>query len=608
MIGFICLFFPAVIFCYMRRRKEPHQYSDKKQIILRTIYDYVLGNIAINSVLMLLRAIISHRTDDVSYNLNNYSDLAVKYLVVSIFLAFIFPTLFKILRENTLISHDIAFKGITISERTQAIFVFLYGLILACHHAIRMLDNSVWGDEGIVVLASRKTFFGMLQHVANSGHSPFHYAFAWICVKLFGESGLVYHFSATLPYFIIVAVAIFLVRKWFGSKAALVFITLCSLLDCTITYNLEIRMYVWCQLFILLTFLMFYKLYLLNSKDTKYYILASVFSTFAAYSHYFALASIGLMYFVFLVYILKINAKKTWKVIASGGSVLLLLLPWLIYAKKVRGSVISNYRIGEVPWKDCIEFIFHSKCSLTLFALFWIVLIVAFIYDIGMVNIKMDAGKLKFSLCFNSANLTLRSTQLWIASGLFGVFGTITTAQIISTVLYPIIVLRYLYVSYIIIWLIFSICISRTKLSSLWCPILIIFVFSNCYLNCIDAIKTEMSNNKRLKSTIETTVPMIDEKDFIYTDSVHFAWTVEESYYPNTPRNLFGHAEWWGPAELPVLDNSYDYWLFLQEPISDAIILNLSNQGRHANLIVDNGYMGVGNMWIYQIVDGKIKE
>ena len=362
-------------------------------------------------------------------------------------------------------------------------------------------------------------------------------------------------------------------------------------------------MYVWCQLFILLTFLMFYKLYLLKGEGTKYYILVSVFSLAAAYSHYFALPTIGLMYFVFFVYALKVNAKKVWKIIASGGSVLLLLLPWLVFAKNVSGAVISNYHISEVPWKDCIEFIFHSKCSKTLFALLWIVLIVAFIYDIGMVNIKIDAGKLKFSFCLNPANLSLRSTQLWIASGLIGVFGTITAAQIISNVLYPIIVLRYLYVSYIIIWLVFSICISRTKLNSLWVPLLIIFVFSNCYPNCIDVIKTEMSNNKRLKSTLETTVPMIDEKDFIYTDNVHFAWTVEEVYYPNTPKNLFGHAECWGPVELPVLDSSYDYWLFLQEPISDEIILNLSNQGRQANLTVDNGYMGVGNMWIYQIVD-----
>ena len=505
-------------------------------------------------------------------------------------------------------SHNNALKCIVISERSQAIIVFLYGLILASHHAIRMIDNNVWGDEGIVVLASRMTFSEMLHYVACIGHTPLHYVFAWICKRLFGESGLVYHFSAALPYFIIIGVTVFLIRKWFGNKAAFVFITFCSLLDSAITYNLEIRMYAWCQLFILLTFIMFYKLYLKNGKDGKYYIFTTAFAVGAAYSHYYALASIGLMYLVFFIYVLRTNAKQVWKVIASGGSVLLLLLPWLIYARKTGGSVIFDYHIGAVSWEDCMDFIFYSKCSSTLLTLLWVVIAAAFIYDIGMVNIGKDGGRLKIRFCFKISGLTLRSTQLWIAGGLIGVFGTIAAAQIISNVLYPIIVLRYLYVSYVIIWLIFSICISRTKLSYIWVPVLIVFVFYHCYPVCVRTIKSELSNNESLKSALESTAPLIDENDYIYTDNLHFVWTVGECYYPNTPHSLFGQPNLWGPAELPVLDDSYEYWLFLQEPISDAIIQNLSNQGRRANIIVDQGCMGVGNMWIYQVTDEELKE
>lgn len=81
------------------------------------------------------------------------------------------------------------------------------------------------------------------------------------------------------------------------------------------------------------------------------------------------------------------------------------------------------------------------------------------------------------------------------------------------------------------------------------------------------------------------------------------AWTVAEAYYPEVPHNLFGHAEWWGPADLSDLDTETKYWLFLSQPIYESITANLNEQGKSAEMIVDNGYIWAGNIWIYKVVN-----
>lgn len=92
-------------------------------------------------------------------------------------------------------------KGL-VFQKNKNIALYCYAIFMSGLHFIRLLDNSFWGDEGIVVAAARKTTsIDMLKHIAGNGHSPFHFAFAWLCVQFFGESGFIYHLSAALPFF-----------------------------------------------------------------------------------------------------------------------------------------------------------------------------------------------------------------------------------------------------------------------------------------------------------------------------------------------------------------------------------------------------------------------
>lgn len=104
-----------------------------------------------------------------------------------------------------------------------------------------------------------------------------------------------------------------------------------------------------------------------------------------------------------------------------------------------------------------------------------------------------------------------------------------------------------------------------------------------------------------LESTL-TAVSEIGKNDFIYTDIVHFDWTIADVYFPDSDHELFGQAEWWGPAEIPELDENIQYWLFLEEPKSEEITVHLEDMGYETELMVDYGFIGTGSVWIYKVI------
>lgn len=108
----------------------------------------------------------------------------------------------------------------------------------------------------------------------------------------------------------------------------------------------------------------YYAVYFLYYKKDRYYFWMALFALGAVYSHNFSLASIGLLYLILFFYILKNIIKDIWKVILSGGSIIGLFVPWLVFAKKIKGVIVSDYNIGEVTWHDnCCQVFFITVLS-----------------------------------------------------------------------------------------------------------------------------------------------------------------------------------------------------------------------------------------------------
>lgn len=511
------------------------------------------------------------------------------------------------LKQNFIIRSFVQFVN-KLSEHKN-VSLCVYAFTLGMLNFLRMFDNSVWGDEGLVVIACRLSFADLISYVILNGHTPFHYVVAWSFVKVFGESGFVYHLSATLPYFIILLLSVTIIKKWFGIKTSFIFITFCSLLKCSTILNLEIRVYAWCSLFCLISFLFAYKIYFTHK--FKYFVLLGIFASLAAYAHYFSLASIGLIYFGILLKIaFQYKFSKYYEYIkffVASGTFLVLFIPWIIYVKHVKQEVISDYHIAEASWSSCFNFIFSSAPKFTSIFLFFLWLTIPIVYYCKKFNLfnltKSSDSVLSINFCYNNLSFKCNCSRYiyWLLTGYFAVLGTIIASQMFSIIFFPITIDRYLYVCFIIAWLILAIELSSIcKSKYVFAAVLttIILLLSPYY---VKTSYTEYNNNSLLSKTLSKTKSIITKKDFIYTDIVHFAWTVSESYFPKIPHQLFGHEEWWGPIELPHLDEQTTYYLFLSQPITQSIQNNLKLQNRSADLIVDNGYIGTGAVWVYYV-------
>ena len=609
-MNYIALLLPSVLFCYTSKKLTNKSNIHKARNYCDLLINYLTGLILINVFLIGSRLILGYEgilVNDLTLSLT----FSIKYFFEGTILALILPFFIKYIKERLIQNEkNEVILGENNSSGVAVKFVLIasYAIFLGLLHFIRCFNYSFWLDEGYTIIGARANFSNMINYVISLGNTPFIYIIESLFYHTFGESGFWFHFAATSPYFIILFVSITVLRKWFGNVTSVVFITFCSLLQCAVVYNLEVRMYAWCELFILLSFLSCYQIYTKN--ENKHYFFMFLFSLGAVYSHYYSLASIGILYLFLLFYkIFYSKAIDIIKVIVSGSSVLLFLSFWILLVKTLNYSVITNYRLQNISWSNCFEFIFLSKYSFFLLACFVITTISSLIYDIHTIKLKKASNNMDSVVPKKTYFTKHDAIQKWYweISGICGVLLTIVFAQIFSRLFYPIIFLRYLYVCYVIIWLLFASNISKLRYSKIIASILIIFIFSTCWNNYYSTVTREFHIDKQLKKTLSSTKE-IDSNDVIYTNMMDMLWTISMVYYPTTECRGFGYPRWNTP-DIPKIYEDRQGWLFLSNPIQEDLQKYLRNLKKKAVLIddgvitIDNGFFGIENAFIYKIID-----
>ena len=324
-ISLISIIFPGLFFCFFREKILKIDHSTFKDVFVKRIFTSLCGIVLVYLIFTSIYLFCLKKQDVIFDKFNTSALFSIRYLMYGMIIALISIYIEKIVRLKNRYELKINSQISIFSffEKNKLYILCLYTIFLAGLHFIRCFDNSFWGDEGIVITYARKDWFDMLTSVASANHSPFHYAFAWILVKIFGESGFIFHISSTLAYFILLIIAVTIIRKWFGYNTSFIFVTFCSLLPNAVTYNLEVRMYTWAQLFIIASFLMAYGILIFN--QNKYYVLLTLFCVMAAYSHYFSLGTIFTYYSILLIYFVLNNRKEIKKVFLSW--MIFLILP-----------------------------------------------------------------------------------------------------------------------------------------------------------------------------------------------------------------------------------------------------------------------------------------
>lgn len=313
----------------------------------------------------------------------------------------------------------------------------------------------VWADEAYT--------FGLIQHsysqlwkiTAADVHPPLYYILLKFLIQPFGYSLIAAKIVSVLPYVFLIVFGGWQLKKLFNEKTAILFMVLFFLFPFSLSLAVEIRMYSLAAAFVFSNAIYAFRCYKFNKSLD--WALFAISGTAAAYTHYFALVSVGITYFILFVAIVcsKKNLIKPWIISVLGT--FLLYLPWLsAFIRQLAYKVNNPYWIGDITVKTVfsyVESVFGAGGMRTFPLFFSLSYLLVFLYAI-------------FSKKKDNIILTICTLMVPV--------GTILVGLSVSLLVRPIFVIRYVVPAIPLLVLFMAIILSRMKSTVLVTGVLVV--------------------------------------------------------------------------------------------------------------------------------------
>ena len=218
--------------------------------------------------------------------------------------------------------------------------------------------GSVWADEAYSLAMIRHSYGEMLSLTAADVHPPLYYFLLKLCTAPFGYSMLSVQIFTVLPYCLLLLFGGIALEKLFSRRAGWLFSGLFLLYPFALQYSCEIRMYTWAALFVF--FCGIYAVRAVEERGFRNWALLTFFGLCAAYTHYFALVSVGMIYLLLLVAVCKKKdgMGKAWILCAVISVV--IYIPWLrAFLGQLAFKVSNDYWIPPITVPFLLGFIRH---------------------------------------------------------------------------------------------------------------------------------------------------------------------------------------------------------------------------------------------------------
>jgi hypothetical protein len=345
-------------------------------------------------------------------------------------------------------------KYVGLNNKNLSIFliflsIMLYGII--CFYALTkpaiLFDD--YYSLGIVIYSFRDMIFA----TASNVHPPLYYIIFKIFKVLLHPNSNFYliiigKIVSLVPLGLLLIFSCTKIRKEFNLLVSGIFcLLLCSSFQ-IMNYSTVIRMYSWGLFF--LTIQLFYTYDLLRNGKNKSWIIFTVAAICSSYTHYFCAISSILIYGLILLYFLMYNRNQIKKWAISSAVCIIAYLPWLNILLTQISSVRENYWIKPITMENILEyfqFIFSPNNN-------EIGLVIGFILLITIIAVTF--------LAFKRENIVLEE-KAYILILLSTIFLTIFAGIVLSLLIRPIFVERYILPCFGGLWLGFSIIISKFK-------------------------------------------------------------------------------------------------------------------------------------------------
>lgn len=487
--------------------------------------------------------------------------------------------------------YSIKTKNPHLFEKTKNILVISYTAVLVLMNFIRCFDNALWGDEAFSAARAREPLLTMIESTAADVHPPLYYIFTRISYLLVGDSGFAYHFVSFLPYFILIIVALTIIRKEMGLTTALTVVTFSSVTESAVRYNVEIRMYSWACLFVLLSYLCVY--FILKRNSWNAWVLMAVFSLSAAYTHYYALIMVAVFY-AGLILLSIFQKQYRFKCAAISIATIIGYLPWLLILILSFKRTASEWWLKNIPTlKSCGYVIFNHKWVFLVFAASFVLFI---LYETDTLNIKYDPKKAKDKIAVKFNSPKIQGTNwMFPLFGIMSAAGTVVVGLSLSYMIRPFFLERYLFPISAVMYVVLGYLISRLKLKKIWCLLVIIVYFFQSVPGYVNIFQAESMINQNTSNFCKQL--QLDDSDLVLSNNRHQVWTIIQYYYPQTQASLVSENI------IEKVDNTKDNWIFWIGELPEKEIEALNEASLDCVFVMNESLGFADKLNVYQIID-----
>lgn len=235
----------------------------------------------------------------------------------------------------------------TNTEKNFNICLIITAVVTAVAYFLLCHGDLVWMDEAYTFGMIKRSYRDICSITALDVHPPLYYIMLKAFSLPFSNKLMAGKIFSTIPYLIIQVYGAIELKKIFNAKTGTAFSILFLMLPFFQKYVTEVRMYSWSGLFVFVNALYAYKAYISDKRGAWAILIIS--GLCAAYMHYFALASVIIIYGLMLLAIAvkKRELLKKWGI--SVGVSVVLYIPWL------RFFIIQlKYKIDNEYWIDPI--------------------------------------------------------------------------------------------------------------------------------------------------------------------------------------------------------------------------------------------------------------
>lgn len=207
------------------------------------------------------------------------------------------------------------------------IVIWLIVIVGILIHGLLCFGQAIWLDEALTGTYIRMGWPELLAFTTTDVHPPLYYFIVKAGITLLGDHIHVVKLFSFVPFVLMLAMTATKVKKAYGEKEAFVLLVFLCTTPCIINRNAEMRMYQWAMFFVFAFAVYLFEA--VNSQTRKAWICTLVFGVLAAYTHYYALVAVAILYA--LVFFANCKTKAVvYRVLLNAVVSVIAYLPWLV--------------------------------------------------------------------------------------------------------------------------------------------------------------------------------------------------------------------------------------------------------------------------------------